>query len=678
MTTAPIAKRIPKILTAHGDNRIDEYYWLNERQNPEVVAYLEAENAYTTEMMAPQKALEGEIYQEIIGRIAPTDTSVPYFMNGYWYATRYEDGKEYPIHTRRKGNIDAAEEILLDVNILAVGHNYYQVGGMSISPNNEWLIYGVDNVSRRQYTLHFKHLPTGEILEKTIPNTSGSAVWSADSEYFFYTWKDKTTLRSCKIYRHRLSNKSNKSTLIFEEKDDTFLCGVSKTKSKAYITIGSYSTVSTEFWYLDTHNPKGKFQVIEPRRRDHEYSIDHYDGDFYLHTNWQAKNFRLMKTDVQKPSQENWEEVIAHRDDVLLEGIEIFKDYLVLSERVKGITQLRIKEWNGQNDHNIYLGEDAFCIYPSINTEFDTQTIRFGYTSMTVPTSTYDYRMDTREATLLKQQIIVGGYDATAYQSERIFAKAKDGTDVPISLVYKRGLDKNGKNPTLLYAYGSYGHSMDPYFSQSRLSLLDRGWVFAIAHIRGGEEMGRHWYEDGKLLNKINTFTDFIACAKVLVNQGFTNNEKLAIMGGSAGGLLMGAVINLAPELFKAVVAAVPFVDVVTTMLDDSIPLTTGEYDEWGNPNESDFYHYMKSYSPYDNVEAKPYPSMLVTTGFHDSQVQYWEPAKWVARLRHLKTDNNLLLLHCNMETGHGGASGRYEMFKEVAMEYAYLIGQVG
>lgn len=670
----PTAKRIPKELIIHGDTRIDPYYWMNERENPDVVAYLNAENAYTEATMASHKALEETIYQEIIGRIAPTDMSVPYFDNGYWYFTRFEEGKEYPIYSRKKGNLEAAEEILLDVNVLAEGHAYFQVGGMSISPDNKWLVYGVDKVSRRQYTLHFKNLLTGETLDKTIPNTTGGATWANDSQHIFYTWKDKTTLRSCKVFRHNIQNKSNKSTIVFEELDETFICSAGKSKSKDFVLIGSYSTVSTEFLYLDANQPKGKFAIIEPRRRDHEYSVEHYGDAFYIVTNWEAKNFRLMQTPINATNQDNWKEVIPHRADVLLESIEIFKDFLVLSERAKGITQLRVKAWNGSSDYYISLGEDAFCIYPSVNPEFDTTTLRFGYTSMCVPSSVYDYDMLTQKATLLKQQIIVGGYESSDYQSERLFATANDGTKIPISLVYKKGLTKNGNNPTLLYAYGSYGHSMDPYFSQSRLSLLDRGWVFAIAHIRGGQEMGRYWYEEGKLLQKKNTFTDFIACAETLIAEKYTDNQHLAAMGGSAGGLLMGAVMNLRPDLFKAVVAAVPFVDVVTTMLDDSIPLTTGEYDEWGNPNDPTYYHYMKSYSPYDNVEAKAYPNVLVTTGFHDSQVQYWEPAKWVAKLRELKTDNNTLLLHCNMDTGHGGASGRYEMFKEVAMEYAFLL----
>jgi oligopeptidase B len=678
MRNAPIAKQQAKVLSIHGDERLDNYYWLNDRENPEVIDYLNQENAYKEEAMASHKDVEEQIYQEIIGRIAPTDMSVPFFDNGYWYFTRFEEGKEYPIYSRKQGSLEAAEEIMLDGNAMAEGHAYFQIGGVSVSPDNQWLAYSTDTVSRRQYNLFFKNLATGEVLDKYIPNTSGGAVWANDNVHVFYTWKDKTTLRSSKIYRHKVANKSNKSTLVFEEKDDTFNCGVSKTKSNEFILIGSYSTVSTEFLYLNANLPKGEFQLIEPRRRDHEYNVDHFGDAFFIVTNWEAQNFRLMQTSVKNTTQANWQEVIAHREDVLLESIEIFKDFYALSERVQGITQLRIKTWDGSNDYPISLGEEAFCIYPSVNPEFDTDVIRFGYTSMCVPSSVYDYNVKTQTATLLKQQIIVGGYDAAQYQSERIFATAADGTLVPISLVYKKGLKKNAKNPTLLYAYGSYGHSMDPYFSQSRLSLLDRGWIFAIAHIRGGQEMGRHWYDNGKLLQKKNTFTDFINCAEHLINQQFTNVNYLTAMGGSAGGLLMGAVMNMRPDLFKGIVAAVPFVDVVTTMLDDSIPLTTGEYDEWGNPNEAEYYFYMKSYSPYDNVSQQNYPATLVTTGLHDSQVQYWEPAKWVAKLRELKTDDNLLLLHCNMTTGHGGASGRYEMFKEVAMEYAFLLKVVG
>jgi oligopeptidase B len=672
--TAPTAAKQPKKLVAHGDERIDNYYWLNARENSEVIAYLQAENAYTSAQMASHKALEEDIYNEIVGRIAPTDTSVPFFDNGYWYITRFEEGKEYPIMCRKKDTLEAPEEILLDCNVLAEGYAYFQIGGVSVSPDNQWIAYGIDTVSRRQYTLFFKNIVTGVTLEKRIPNTTGAAIWAADSKHIFYTWKDKTTLRSCKVYRHAISQKSNRGTLVFEEADETFICGVNKTKSNQFILIGSYSTVSTEFLYLDAHKPKGKFEIIEPRRRDHEYSIEHYGEHFFIVSNWEARNFRLMKTPIVATTQANWTEVIPHRDDVLLESVEMFNHFYAISERVKGITQLRLKAWNDDFDYPISLGEEAYCIYPSINPQFDTDVIRFAYTSMTVPNTTYDFNVKTKEATLLKQQIIVGGYDAAQYQSERHYATANDGTLVPISLVYKKGVVRDAKNPTLLYAYGSYGHSMDPYFSQSRLSLLDRGWIFAIAHIRGGQEMGRHWYEDGKLLQKKNTFTDFINCAEHLINQQFTSADHLSIMGGSAGGLLMGAVMNMRPDLFKAVVAAVPFVDVVTTMLDDTIPLTTGEYDEWGNPNDPIYYHYMKSYSPYDNVEAKAYPATLITTGLHDSQVQYWEPAKWCAKLRELKTDDNLLLLHCNMDTGHGGASGRYEMFREVAMEYAFLL----
>ena len=670
----PVAPKKPKELIIHNDKRIDDYYWLNERENPETIKYLEAENAYTAAFMSAEKELENSIYNEIIGRIAPEDSSVPVFDNGYWYYTRYEAGKEYPVVCRKKDSLEQEEQILLDCNELAIGHKYYHLGGYQVSPDNKWLVYGEDTVSRRQYKLKFKNLQTGETRQKAISNSSGNAVWSADSRYIFYTWKDEQSLRSCKIFRHELATQNDESALVFEEEDETFICGVSKTRSGKYLLIGSYSTLSNEFRFLDAGQPLGEFQVFEPRSREHEYSIDHHEDHFYIISNLHARNFKLLRTKTTQPGIDNWEEVIPHREEVLLEDIDLFKDFYVLSERINGNAQLCVVDWkNGQKNY-IHLGEDAFCIYSSGNPDYNANRLRFAYTSMTIPNSVYEYDPASRQSKLLKQQIIVGGYDSVEYQSERLFAKSKDGVAVPISLVYKKSLRKEGPQPLLLYAYGSYGHSMDPYFSQSRLSLLDRGWIFAIAHIRGGQEMGRHWYDNGKLLNKKNTFEDFLSCAEHLIVKKYTAPTLLAAMGGSAGGLLMGAVMNLRPDLFKAIVAAVPFVDVVTTMLDESIPLTTGEYDEWGNPNDPAYYEYIKSYSPYDNVSAQYYPSTLVTTGLHDSQVQYWEPAKWVAKLRAMKLGSNPLLLHCNMDTGHGGASGRYEMFREVAMEYTFLL----
>ena len=672
--TPPVAAKNPKELIIHNDKRIDDYYWLNERENQETIAYLEAENAYTEAFMSSEKELENSIYNEIIGRIAPDDCSVPVFDNGYWYYTRFETGKEYPIICRKKGTQEQPEEILLDCNALAAGHKYYHLGGYSVSPDNQWLVYGEDTISRRQYTLKFKNLETGEILQKNIQNTTGGVVWSADSKFVFYTWKDGQSLRSCKIFRHELLAQNEDSTLIYEEADETFICSVTKTRSGKYLLIGSHSTLSNEYRFLDSSHPLGDFEVIEPRCRDHEYTVDHHENFFYIISNLDARNFRLLRTKIGSPRSTHWQELIPHREDVLLEDIDIFSDFYVLSERINGNSQLCVVDWKKGTKKYIHLGEDAFCIYTSGNPDFHAARFRFAYTSMTVPNSVYEYDPSTCGSTLLKQQIVIGGYDSSEYTSERIFAEGTGGVKVPISLVYNKSLRKQGPQPLLLYAYGSYGHSMDPYFSQSRLSLLDRGWIFAIAHIRGGQEMGRHWYDDGKLLKKKNTFEDFIRCAEHLISESYTDSKQLAAMGGSAGGLLMGAIMNMRPELFKAIVAAVPFVDVVTTMLDESIPLTTGEYDEWGNPNDPHYYEYIKSYSPYDNVSAQQYPAALVTTGLHDSQVQYWEPAKWVAKLRALKLDRNPLLLHCNMNTGHGGASGRYEMFREVAMEYTFLL----
>ncbi len=673
----PQAAKKPKELTIHGDTRIDDYYWLNQREDEEVLAYLNAENTYTKSMMSHLDTFQEKLYQEIIGRIKPDDTSVPYKDNGYFYITRFEKEKEYPIYSRKKGSLDAPEEIMLNVNELAEGFDYFNIGGREVSPDNRLLAYGEDTLSRRIYTLRFKNLETGEMLPDAIPGTTGSAVWANDNETVFYTLKDETTLRSHRVMRHRLGTPIEEDVEVYSEDDATFLTFAYKTKSDKYIVVGSYATLSQEYRVLDANKPEGEFRIIQPRERGLEYSIAHFGGHFYIRTNLDAQNFRLMKTPEEKTTKDNWEEVIPHRKDVLLEDMEIFKDYLVLSERKAGITQLRVRPWEGE-EHYIDFGEDAYLAYTSVNPEFDTKILRIGYTSMTTPNTTYDYDMEGRTFELLKQQEVVGGFNPEEYQSERLMVKARDGVEVPVSMVYRKGFKKDGTQPLLLYGYGSYGNSMEPYFSSVRLSLLDRGFAYAIAHIRGGEEMGRHWYEDGKLLNKKNTFTDFIDVADHLVAENYTSKEQLFAMGGSAGGLLMGAVINMRPDLWKGVIAAVPFVDVVTTMLDESIPLTTGEFDEWGNPKDKTYYEYIKSYSPYDNVEAKEYPAMMVTTGLHDSQVQYWEPAKWVAKLREVKTDQNPLLLHTNMEAGHGGASGRYQRYKETAMEYAFLLDLAG
>ena len=673
----PEAKKVRKELSMHGDTRVDNYYWLNQREDQEVIDYLNAENTYTDKMTAHLKDLQEELFEEIKGRIKQDDTSVPYKDNGYYYITRYEEGQEYPIHSRKKGSLEAEEEIMLDINEMAKGHDYYNVGGRVVSEDNKLLCFAEDTLSRRIYTLRFKNLETGEMLEDVIPCSAGGAVWANDNKTVFYTTREEGTLRAYKVFRHVLGTAVADDVEVWHETDNTFSCFASKTKSDKYIVIGSYQTLSQEYRVLEADNPTGEFRLIQPRERDLEYSISHFGDKFYIRTNLDAKNFRLMSTPENATSKDNWEEVIPHRTDVLFEDMDIFKNYLVLSERKDGITQLRIRPWEG-TEHYINFPEDAYVAYTSINPEFDTETLRFGYTSMTTPSSTFDYNMKTKERELLKEQEVLGEFNKDDYKSERIMVTARDGARVPVSMVYHKDFKKDGQQPILLYAYGSYGNSMEPYFSSSRLSLLDRGFAFAIAHIRGGEEMGRHWYEDGKLLKKINTFNDFIDCGDYLVENNYTNKEKLFAMGGSAGGLLMGAVVNMRPELWKGAVAAVPFVDVVTTMLDESIPLTTFEYDEWGNPNDKTYYEYMKSYSPYDNVEGKEYPALLVTTGLHDSQVQYWEPAKWVAKMRELRTDNEPLLLHTNMDAGHGGQSGRFRRFKETALEYAFLLDLAG
>ncbi len=673
----PEAEKIPKTLTAHGDTRVDNYFWLRDRDNPEVIEYLKAENEYLKQKMAHTEKLQEKLYDEIVGRIKKTDESVPYLDNGYYYYRRFEKGKEYPIYCRKKGSLEAEEQILLDVNKIAEGKKFCQVTGLEVSENNRFLAFGVDTVSRRKYTIQFKDLKTGEMLPDEIKMTTGGATWANDDETVFYVLKD-TTLRAYKIMKHKLGSDPAQDELVYHEQDSTFSTYIDKTKSRKYLLIANYSTMSTEFRFLDADNPDGQFQIFQPREDDHEYSIDHFEDKFYIVTNWDAKNFRLMETPVDQTGKENWQEVIPHRDDVLLEDIELFKDYLVVEERSKGLRQIRVIDQKNNQEHYLDFGEEAYLAYTGTNLVFDTDVLRYGYTSMTTPSSTYDYNMKTREKTLLKREDVLGDFDPENYHSERLYAKARDGVDVPISIVYRKKFKKDGSQPLLLYGYGSYGATMEATFSSPRLSLLDRGFAFAIAHIRGGEEMGRWWYEDGKLLNKKNTFTDFVDCAKFLIDQKYTNSDKLFAMGGSAGGLLMGAVVNMRPDLFRGIVAAVPWVDVVTTMLDASIPLTTSEYDEWGNPHEKKYYDYMLSYSPYDNVVAQDYPAMLVTTGLHDSQVQFWEPAKWVAKLRDLKTDNHVLLLHTNMHAGHGGKSGRFERYKETALEYAFMLDQLG
>ena len=679
-TQYPTAEKIATHLEKHGDVRIDNYFWLNDRENPEVIDYLERENDYNDKMTAHTKDFQKDLFAEMKGRIKEDDASVPYKLNGYWYITRYEKGKDYPIYSRKKDSLEAPEEILFDCNKEAEGHPYFKMSGLNVSPDNKLIAFGVDTVSRRKYSIRIKNLETGEVYPEVIETTTGGSTWAADSKTLFYTKKDDETLRSDKIYRHILGTPVSEDVEVYHEEDDTFYTFVYKTKSKKYLVIGSSSTLTSEYRILKADNPLGEFKVFQPRIRGLEYGIAHYDDHFYVLTNADdAKNFKLMKVKEGNTEKDHWEEVIPHREDVLLEDIEIFKDYYVISERNNGLNKINIKRWGGNLDYYLPFDNETYTAYVSTNPDFDTQVLRYSYNSLTTPNSVIDFDMETKEKDVKKEQEVLGGkFDKNNYVSERVWATASDGTKVPISMVYRKGIQKDGSNPLLLYAYGSYGSTVDPYFSTVRLSLLDRGFIFAIAHVRGGEYLGRNWYEDGKLFEKKNTFTDFIDCSKFLIKDGYTSKDHLYAMGGSAGGLLMGAIVNMAPHLYNGVVAAVPFVDVVTTMLDESIPLTTGEYDEWGNPNEKKYYLYMKSYSPYDNVIAQEYPNMLVTTGLHDSQVQYWEPAKWVAKLRELKTDNNLLLLHTNMEAGHGGASGRFEALKEVAEEYAFLLDLEG
>jgi oligopeptidase B len=674
----PKAKIQPTTLEKHGHRRDDDYYWLRERDNPDVIEYLKAENAFTDSMMASSKQLEEAIFNEMKARIKQTDLSVPYKLDDYFYYTRYETGKEYAIYCRKKGSLEATEEIMIDGNLLAQGHGFFSVGNTQVSFGQDILAFAVDTVGRRFYTIRFKNVTTGGMLSDEIRSTTANIAWANDNKTLFYTKQDPKTLRSYRIYRHTLGTDASEDRLVYEEKDETFGCRVYRTKSKQFMMIASYQTLSTEYRYLDANTPEGEFRVFLPRQRNHEYSVDHFQDYFYIRSNDKAKNFQLLRTPVADTRMSAWRNVVLHRKSVLLEDFEIFKDYLVLSERKNGLVRIRVMPWVGGTDHYIQLDEPTYFAAVGTNPDFNTKTLRFIYQSLVTPNSVFDYDMAKKTKLLLKQDEVVGGYDPRQYQSERRYAKSPDGALIPLSLVYKKGMQRNGANPLLLYGYGSYGISMDATFASSRLSLLDRGFVYAIAHVRGGQELGRDWYEDGKLLKKKNTFTDFIDCTKLLVEERYTHPSKLFALGGSAGGLLVGAVMNMAPQLFKGIVAAVPFVDVVTSMLDESIPLTTGEYDEWGNPNEKRYYDYMLSYSPYDNVQAKNYPSLLVMTGLHDSQVQYWEPAKWVAKLRAMKTDDNLLLLKTNMEAGHGGASGRFRKLRETALHYTFLLRLAG
>lgn len=686
----PDAEKIPRELVNHDHTRIDNYYWMrlsDEQKNAEnpdeqtqrVLDYLNAENEYTEKVLAETQVLADKLFEEMRGRIKADDESVPYLDNGYFYYTRYNEGQEYPLYFRKKGSLAAEEELLLDVNKIAEGKDYCSVTGLSISPDNKIMAYGTDFVSRRRYTIHFMNLETGEVLPDIIENTTGRVTWAADSETCFYTGKDYETLRAESIIRHKLGTGTEDDVQVYFEEDEEFTCGIGKTQSEKYLVIFSNQTLTTEARILEADNPEGQFRLFAPREVNHEYSIDHINDKFFIRTNTDnARNFKLMVAPENNYDRTNWKDFIPHRDDVLLQGYTLFNDYIAVSERINALNNIRIINFNTGEDHYIDFGEEVFSSRISVNEEAAAEVLRYTYTSLTTPNSTFDYNMATREKELLKETEVLGDFSKDNYESKRLWATADDGTQVPISLVYRKGFEQNGESPMLLYAYGSYGSSTDPSFNSNILSLLDRGFSYAIAHIRGGSEMGRQWYEDGKLLNKINTFTDFNDCAEFLIAENYTSPDRLFARGGSAGGLLMGAIVNLQPELYKGVLAGVPFVDVVTTMLDPTIPLTTFEWDEWGDPREKVYYDYMLSYSPYDQVKEQDYPNMLVTTGFWDSQVQYWEPAKWVAKLRDMKTDDNLLVLKTNMKAGHGGASGRFERLKTTALEYAFILNLAG
>jgi oligopeptidase B len=673
----PRAEKIRKELTVHGQTRVDDYYWLNERSNPKVLEYLKAENAYTDAVMAHTAALQDRLYDEMFGRIKQTDMSVPYFDNGYWYYTRFEAGRDYPVYGRKAKTLQAREEVLLDGNKMAVGQGYFNIGGWAVSPDNTTLVYGVDTVSRRQYKLYFKNLKTGKLYPEEIPMTAGFAVWAADNKTVFYPAIDES-LRLYKIFRHTLGTPARSDVEIYHEKDETFSVAVNLSRSRKYIFIFSFSTLTTESRYLEAGQPLGQFKIFQPRVRGLEYQADQMGDKFYIRTNDGAPNYKFMEAEPGRTAREDWKEIVPHRPDVYLQGFELFKDYLVLSERKGGLSQIRVIPWGEKDGYDLEFHDKAYVAYPTATPEAATDLLRYSYQSLTTPATVYEFNMRTRQQTVLKRQEVGGGYRPEDYATERLAAPGYDGTLIPISVVYKKGARDQGPAPLLLYGYGSYGASTDPGFNVMRISLLDRGFIVALAHIRGGSELGRAWYEEGKLFKKMNTFTDFISCGEYLVRHGYTTPDRLFAQGGSAGGLLMGAVVNLRPDLFKGVIAAVPFVDVVTTMLDSSIPLTTSEYDEWGNPNDPACYEYMMSYSPYDNVRPKAYPALLVTTGLHDSQVQYWEPAKWVAKLRATKTDLNPLILKTNLEAGHGGASGRFRRLRETAFQYAFIIDLAG
>jgi oligopeptidase B len=679
----PVAEKIPHLRDIHGDKVTDNYYWMIDffKKGPDsdkVVAYLEEENKYLDQSMEATAKLQENLFTEMKNRIKEKDESVPVFKNGYYYYTRTEEGKQYYKYCRKKENLKAVEEVLLDVDALAEGHAYFAISGMQVSQDNNLLAFGVDTVSRRQYIIHIKNLSTGELLTDAITSTDGNLAWANDNKTIFYTYNNPETLLSEKIKRHVLSTDPKNDVIVYDEKDNTNYIGVERSKNDRYLFVTSTGTLSSKTLFIDADKPESAFVDFQPRVSDMLYDVYPLDNKFLILTNWNAKNFRLMECPLNKTARENWKEVIPVREDVLIAGIDEFKKFLVIKERKNGLMQMRINDLVDGKEHYLDFGEPAYTASSGGNPDYGTKTFRYNYSSLKTPSSVYEYDPVQKTKKLLKQQEVLGGYNPENYVTERLYATATDGSKVPVSLVYKKGLIKNGKTPLLLYAYGSYGISIDASFASSRLSLLDRGFVFAIAHIRGGQEMGRQWYEDGKMMKKKNTFTDFIDVGKFLIKEKYTSKNHLYAQGGSAGGLLMGAIVNMAPELWNGIIAQVPFVDVVNTMLDESIPLTTNEFDQWGNPKEKDAYFYMKSYSPYENVEKKNYPNILVTTGLHDSQVQYFEPAKWVAKLRAMKTDKNILLLHTNMKFGHGGASGRFDYLKDVALNYAFLFALEG
>jgi len=683
----PVAEKIPHELF---NKRIDNYFWMRlseeqknsvkpDDQTLKVLDYLNKENDYSKAVLKNTEVMQKTLYDEIKGRIKKDDESVPYLENGYYYYNKYAEGNEYPVYYRKKGSLAAPEEVLLDVNKLAVGKSFCSVNTMGISRDNKILTYGVDYVSRRRYTINFADIQSGSLLPDKIENTTGQSVWAADNKTLFYVTKDNKTLRSNKIFKHKLGTSTEKDLLVYNETDETFSVSLAETKSRKYILINSDQTLSTETRYIDASKPDGEFTIFEPRAVNHEYSIDHVGNEFYIRTNSDgASNFKLMKTGEGKTGKANWTEVIPHRKDIFFENFELFDNWIAAQERIKGLNNLRIINRKDGSEHYLNFGEEAYTAGISSNPNSNTDILRYSYSSLTTPNSVIDYNMVTKEKKVMKEDIVLGGFDKNNYESKRLWAKATDGIMVPVSIVYKKGFKKDGKSPLLLYAYGSYGYSTDPDFRTTILSLLDRGFVYALVHIRGGSEMGRYWYEDGKLLKKKNTFTDFNDCAQFLINEKYTSKNSLFAMGGSAGGLLMGAILNMRPDLYKGVIASVPFVDVVTTMLDETIPLTTSEWDEWGDPRKKEYYDYMLSYSPYDQVKAVSYPNIIVTTGYWDSQVQYWEPAKWVAKLRDMKTDKNTLVMDCNMTAGHGGASGRFERYRITALEYAFILDLAG